>query len=128
MAPIIMLAASTDLSVATVTAPATSQQHVVDQDSHNLKIKTPTSWTSFRLRPDWRTDVGDSHDLFVDPFRPARQHWTLLHIQLNEACVSAYDLLYAIDPGLEEAARAVVAAMHHNWQVGGWSFIAKQCP
>lgn len=56
--------------------------------SRYLKLHVPQSWASFCLPPDWPTDVGSIHDVFVDLFRPARNHRILLRIEVDRACVS----------------------------------------
>jgi hypothetical protein len=139
-----------DASIAITASSAETQQSVPDQfassawlgdtimetiiqfwlppKSRHLKIHTPPSWVSFRLLPNYRISVRDRLDYFVDLFRPARGHWTLLHIQLEKARVSAYDPMRANDPGIEEVARAIVAAMGVDWRQGNWSFVSKECP
>ncbi|KAG9701271.1 hypothetical protein KCV03_g8465, partial [Aureobasidium melanogenum] len=96
--------------------------------SRYLKLHVPQSWASFYLSSDWPTDVGNIHDVVVDLFRPARNHWILLRIEVDRACVSAFDPLRPTDPGLEEAAKAIVAAMGVDWQQGKWRFVAEERP
>ncbi|THW57634.1 hypothetical protein D6D19_10506 [Aureobasidium pullulans] len=135
---------------ATANGSTETQQHVLDQlaplayldnttmerilpfwllpKSHHLKISTPPSWASFCLPRNWRIDAGDSRDIFVDLFRPTRRHWTLLRIEVDKAHVSVYDPLPTADPGLKEAAKAIVAAMGIDFQENKWSFEHEICP
>jgi hypothetical protein len=95
--------------------------------SRYLKMHVPQSWASFCLPSDWPTDVGNIHDVVVvNLFRPVRNHRILLHIEVDRACVSAFDPLRPTDPGLEEAAKAIVAAMGIDWQQRKWRFVPEE--
>jgi len=148
--PVIEPYESDNASALGIAASDQMQQHVLDQLAssnrldrsamdtilpfwllprfRHLTIHTPPSWISFALPPDWRTDVGDCRDLFVVLQRPAHHHWTLLYIQPDEADVIAYDPLRTDVGGLEEASKAIVAAMDLDWDRDEWSFTAAQCP
>jgi hypothetical protein len=51
-----------------------------------------------------------------------------LHIEVDRACVSAFDPLRGPDPDLEVAVKAIVSAMDHDWQKRRWSLDLVQCP
>jgi hypothetical protein len=133
-----------------INVSATTQRHILDQlaplqllgdttmetilpfwllpKSDHLALRTPPTWLSFRLPRHWRTTVSNTRDIFVNLFRPTRSHWILMRIEVDKACVSVFDPLRAPDPDLEVAAKAIVAAMDHDWQEGKWSFDPVQCP
>lgn len=133
-----------------ISASAQTQQHVLNQltnpnrldgsametilpfwlppGTRHLNIDASPSSISFCLRCDWCTDVGDCRNLFAVLYHSTRHDWKLLHIQLDEANVVAYDPLRAGDPCIKEAFKAIVNAMDLDWDRDGWSFTAAQCP
>ncbi|KAL1617086.1 hypothetical protein SLS56_011159 [Neofusicoccum ribis] len=94
------------------------ESHLIEVISEHIP-----SWETWAIGRRYHT-APHNLGVFVPLFQPARTHWVLLYLDLEQKRATLHDSLSDDFHPMEPAARALVKTIGGDWQAEGWQYRA----